>query len=141
MKTARFHFVIIMALGVLLLGACRQFEDILVNVDGEKVSFTLSADELQSDKKFILYDIAVTQEQCQKDCIYWEMIRTVEPVPPLKNHFINFPVLYGQPLADMQVRHNKPLKPGQYSVVATIGVVSNNKMTSSKSAHKLFEIK
>lgn len=141
MKTLAGNVGVVVLFLFITVSGCRKFEDIVVHVDGVKVSFTLPASELGSDKHYILYDVAVTDEQCQQDCVFWEMVRQSEPTPPLEKYFINFPITYGQPLANMQVRKHKPVKPGQYSVVATIGIVSNSKVVDSKSIHKKFTIK
>lgn len=133
-------FSVVFAISILLIGGCREFDDILVNINDSQVTFTLPQQQLNTDKQYILYDIAVAKEECKKDCVYWEMVRTDEPTQPYDSHFIKFPLYYGRPIDNMLIRLHKPLSKGRYSVVATIAVVENNKFIPAKSVHKLFEI-
>jgi len=139
-KIFKIRFVFFISV-LLVISGCRKFDDILVLIEQGEVGFTLSDADLEGGQKYILYDIAVTNLACDKDCVMWEMVRKPEGAKVVNENILRFPVRYGVILKNMQNNRYKKLTKGYFSVVATIAVIEGGEIATSRMVHKEFEIR
>ena len=89
-----------------------------------------------------LYDISVGKDECNNDCIMWEMVRDKDTSQTItQEEIIKFPVVYGMAIYPMKNRLGpRPLVPGKYYITASMATVENMKISKSKPVHTVFEV-
>lgn len=134
MNRASAFKAILMLAGLIAVSACQEFDEMLAVVNGRDVYFTLPAEDLRDkNTKFMLNGISVSRNPCKQNCGGWEMVRSPEEAPQLREEdFVRFPIHYGVPLPNMHTREHKALKQGTYSAMAGFAVVKNGKIIGSK---------
>ncbi len=128
---------------VLVLTACYKFDKIIVLVNGDDVAFTLPDADLGSiDTKFMVNVIdVVTTNDCEKDCVTWEMVRPADSnLNLIEENFVKFPIKYGSTLPNTQTRVLKPLHKGSYRVGAQIAIIRNGEVIDTKNLAAVFKI-
>lgn len=143
-QSGRFTAVLALA-GALTLSACvliNKFDKMEAVVHGRDVVFTLPEKDLgDKDTQFMLYGIGVTIEKCDKDCVYWEMLRRIDSnLDPLAGNFIKFPIQYGVALPHLETRIYKKLQPGDYSFSALFSKIKNGEVAGRKKVVGSFTI-
>lgn len=143
-KKLRFATVLALA-SALTLSACvliNKFDKMEAVVHGRDVDFTLPEKDLaDKDIRFMLYGIGVSIEKCDKDCIYWEMLRRTDSnLDPIEGNFIKFPIRYGVTLPHLETRIYKKLQPGDYSFSAMFSKIKNGEVVGRKKVVGSFTI-
>ena len=125
------------------LSACQKFERIKVTYTNSQLVFNFEelGKEAKGDMQFILYEISVSRLNCSENCVLWEMVRDEKYFNTNDYPLEHSQITYG---ANAQAMTSKTrpatLTAGQYSVVANVALVIDNKFEKAQRLFQAFEL-
>lgn len=128
---------------LLILSSCQKFDRITVKyVDNQLVfSFEELGKEIVKDKQFILYDIAVSRQDCLDNCVAWELMRDEKYFDTNDYPLEHKQITYGA-TPEAMITKTKPatLTTGKYSVIANVALIVDNKFEKAQRLFQNFEL-
>lgn len=109
----------------LFLGGCQDWLTITAFEKDNQVYFgSQELSELCSDGEMLVYSIGVTQAQCSKDCVRWELAVNANSE---NNNPIAFPIEYGVSIPNTEIRTQaQVLTAGQYHISGNISCTGSD---------------
>lgn len=135
--TTLFLFII-----VSLATGCQKFSNVKIEQEDNKLAFNFSDMGESNNSQYILYDIAVSRNDCPaENCVYWEIVRKQAYFDSLEYPLHINTIVYGsKPDAMVTTTVAKALSSGEYSVAASLGVVENDKFVKSLKVFQKFKL-
>ena len=127
---------------LLLVTGCYELGEIETSEKSGGIYFSIATNYLNSKNadSYILSDLSVAKDNCEKDCVIWTIIRKSEDNPGTQNK-TTLPVKYGDKPNGMKVSINPvDLSTGKYTVAATVGFVKQDKIIGGGLVHGRFEL-
>jgi hypothetical protein len=128
---------------VILVSGCYELGGIQTSEQSGVFYFSISKDDLASKdaEAFILSDMSVAKEDCEKDCVIWTIIRQTNDEQSIAQNINTSPIKYGGVPKGMKVTVAPvDLSPGHYTVAATVGYVNQAKIVGGGLVHGRFEL-
>ena len=128
---------------LLLITGCYELSEIQTSEQSGDIYFSVSKNVLESRNadSYVLSDLSVAKDDCDKDCVIWTIVKKTDNNQPATQNINTLPVKYGVVLKDMKVTVMPlELSPGKYTVAATVGYVNKGKIVGGGLVHGRFEL-
>ena len=121
---------------------CQKFSTIKIEQKDNQLAFNFSDIGETKNSQYILYDIAVSRNNCTaENCVYWEIVRDQAYFDNLQYSLHSNTILYGsKPDVMKATTPPRPLSSGEYSVAASVGIVENAEFKQSLKIFQNFKL-
>lgn len=133
---------LLLSIFVFVTTGCHKFSTIKIEQKDKHLAFNFSEIGETKNSQYILYDIAVSRNNCTaENCVYWEIVRDQAYFDSFQYSLHSNTILYGSKPDAMKVTTPpKPLSSGEYSVAASVSIMENYKLMKSVKIFQNFKL-